>query len=226
MLPLGRLFSLCCCASLCVACGATAPKTTPQIVQVGAPFAGLIATVGSPVTINVRVADTRDNALPGVVVTWSPAINTGHVASATSTTDAQGNASVQWTLDTLAGANTVSVTVPGAVPLTISATGTSASAARFLKVSGDSQSVAINNPVPAPLVVRVTDRYGNPVVRLPDINWDGGTCSGSANGGDRGDALGQWKYFFTLSGTRGPCTIFVHTTAVPATTIVFTIIGV
>src|SRR5665213_352051 len=125
MRPLGRLFLLCCCASICAACGTTAPTITPQIVQVGAPFAGLIATVGSPVTISVRVADTHANALPGVVVTWSPPLNTGHVSSATSTTDAQGNASVQWTLDTLAGANTVTVTVPGAVPLTISATGTS-----------------------------------------------------------------------------------------------------
>jgi Big-like domain-containing protein len=223
---LDRFFFLCCWACLGLACSrATAPTTAPRITQVGAPSTGLTATVGSPITIAVQVADGRGNPLSGVGVTWNPVLNAGHLSSATSTTDAQGNASVQWTLDTLAGTNTISATAPGASPLTINATGTSGAASHFLKVSGDSQSVAINSIVPAPLVVGVTDRYGNPVVTLPNISWDGGTCSYSANGGSVGDSLGHWKLMVTMGGTRGTCTIDASTTAVPNTTIVFTLTG-
>ena len=219
-----RVFLLCCSASLGLACSkATAPTTATRLTQVGAPFGGLSATVGSSVTIAVQVADSRGNPLSGVGVTWNPVLNAGHLSSATGTTDAQGNASVQWTLDTLAGTNTISATALGAVPLTISATGTSAAASHFLKVSGDSQSVAINAIVPAPLIVRVTDRYGNPVVTLPNISWDGGSCSYAANGGAVGDSLGRWKLMVTMGAVRGTCTIDVSTTAVPGTTIVFTL---
>jgi hypothetical protein len=111
-----RLFVAACCAAFvtasAIACGgpdrlATAPggggtagggsaDTVLAKVSGDSQTATLGTAVANPLV--VRVTDASGHALEGVTVAWSASAGSGSV-SATSTTDAAGHASAQWTLD-------------------------------------------------------------------------------------------------------------------------------
>ncbi len=77
-----------------------------------------------------------------------------------------GEAWVYWTLGNVAGNNTVEARLPGlaSIPKIIfTAVGRTGPASLFEKVSGDGQSGPIGFPLRDSLVVRVTDRVGNPI---------------------------------------------------------------
>ncbi len=65
-----------------------------------------------------------------------------------------------WTLDTLAGRNEVTITAESAPPVTIEVVGVAGPPAR-LQVTGDEQSGLAGDILPQPLLVTVADRYGN-----------------------------------------------------------------
>jgi subtilisin family serine protease len=65
----------------------------------------------------VRVADPKDRPVGGVTVSWTTSDPTAHLSAATSTTDAQGQAQVTWTLAEVGGVQSVTATtttIPGA----------------------------------------------------------------------------------------------------------------
>ena len=77
---------------------------------------------GSTVTISAQLADAGNNPVStaGIVVTWSKSDANGSFAAATSTTDANGVATVEFTTHTVGGTETTVTATTGAV------TGTSA----------------------------------------------------------------------------------------------------
>lgn len=85
--------------------------------QVAAPGAAL----AQPIV--VRTADGYDNPVAGVIVSFSTA--NGSLSAVADTTDANGLASVSWTLAPTVGAQTMTATAPGLTgsPLTVNATG-------------------------------------------------------------------------------------------------------
>ena len=119
------------------------------------------APVGTAVTnpVEVHVMDNTEAVAPGAIVTWTVVNHAGATATATSTTDATGTASVAWTLDTLARVDSLQATVQNGTTATITATGTAGPATKGTTVSGDAQSVA-HGSVSAPMIVKVVDRYG------------------------------------------------------------------
>jgi hypothetical protein len=123
----------------------------------------------------------------------------GSVAPATASTDADGNASANWTLGTAVGSNldTVYATVSGvADPAVFTATVTAAAAARLEAVSGDAQTGIPGQQLAQPLVVIVRDGYGNPGSQVA-VAWTvtagGGliTPDTSITGAD-GQAAAMW----------------------------------
>jgi adhesin/invasin len=76
------------------------------------------AIAGSKLSFSVKVVDEFGNAITGSVVNWSAP--TGTVGAATSTTDAGGVATVQYTLGADRGTYTLTATVAGLPPLTFS----------------------------------------------------------------------------------------------------------
>ena len=74
------------------------------------------ATVALPLPLVVHVADAFGNAVPGVVVAFTPSAGGGTVDSVTATTNATGNASSgTWTLGAVAGTDSVTATT-AAIP--------------------------------------------------------------------------------------------------------------
>ncbi|MET0397070.1 MAG: Ig-like domain-containing protein [Longimicrobiaceae bacterium] len=78
------------------------------------------APLASPVV--VRALDARDQPVPGVALSFAAAAGGGSAAPAQVSTDAMGNAQAQWTLGAAVGAQTLQVSGPGGMAVTVTAT--------------------------------------------------------------------------------------------------------
>ena len=166
-----------------------------------------MATVATPVASapTVHVTDQYGNPVAGVTLQFTVASGGGLVTGATPTTDASGRASVaQWQLGTIAGMNTLAVTIPGAVgPVLFTATGTAGAPATIAKIGGDNQTGSAGNSLALPLTVLVSDGFGN-AVRGAAVSWATTTGGGSINPGSNStDASGRAQASWRL-GLSGP----------------------
>lgn len=161
--------------------------------------------VGSPLAdpLAVRVTDVHGNPVGSASVAWAVSSGGGSITPATSTTNAAGEASAAWTLGTAAGDNLATATVQGLPVQTFSARGVPDAPATFEKLGGDGQMAKTGNSLPDPLVVKVTDRYGN-VVGNTAVLWEvtrgGGQISPPAS---TTDAAGQASAHWQLGDTIG-----------------------
>ena len=128
------------------------------------------ATVGTTLAqqFQVQVLSAAGEGVPGVTINFQGITAGSSVGTATVTTDVQGLAATTATLGTAAGGYEFRASIAGAgtggpQPVSITATAQAGAATTITKVSGDAQSGTSGQPLSAPLVVRVTDAYGNPV---------------------------------------------------------------
>lgn len=134
-----------------------ASSGTPQTATVDTAFAD---------PLQVRVTDLNGDPVPGVAVTFSaPATGASAALSAVSVmTDGSGFAEVGATANTVAGAYAIIASVAGVdTPASFSLTNSAGPAAATIAATGVVQSAPVNTQFPLPLVVLVTDEYGNPV---------------------------------------------------------------
>jgi len=165
--------------SLTVSAGSLTPVAFTATATASAPASLSIvqgnlqtATVNTPVTVlpSVVVRDASGNTVPGVQVTFTAGGN-GAVTGANPTSDGSGIATVgTWTLDQVAGTNSLVASVAGVPSVTFTATGLADVAARLLEQAGDSQSTIVNTAVSTRPTTRVTDQYGNPVAGR-SVTW-------------------------------------------------------
>ena len=112
-------------------------------------------------------------------------------------TDAMGVATVGgWILATTPGTHEVTVEVPGLVPVVLTATAETGPPALLVKVSGDQQSGVVGTLLAAPLVVRVTDTFGNPVagstITFAPASGDGSVVPTQATSASNGNGATEW----------------------------------
>jgi hypothetical protein len=129
---------------------------------------GQTGTVGQvlPVALVVQVKDQAGDVMRRVTVTFSVTKGGGTVSEGAVVTDANGQASVNWTLGTTAAtAQEVTATVASAtsVTATFTATATPDVAAVLVSDSGDGQNAYLGTRLPSDIVVLVQDQYGNGV---------------------------------------------------------------
>lgn len=146
----------------------------------------------------------------------------------TGTTDGEGKASGQLVLGTAVGPvnGAARVVVPeGQAPVetSFSVTALPSSANGLSMVSGDGQSAPVNMPLPQPLVVQVTDGFGNPVAGM-EVHWTpvgGGSVSEQSSvTNDQGhssvvrtlgSAAGAQTTEASAEGLAGSPVVFGHT---------------
>lgn len=191
-----------------------------------APVAGTVVTISAQLSSDAGVA----NATAGNVVTWSKTNTTGSFSSVTSTTDANGIATVTFTTGTVAG--TV-YTITGTDAS--SSTGTSAAittvagaATQIAKNAGDGQTASVSTAVTMSPSVIVKDVYDNPVsgqsVTFVVASGGGSVSVSSAITGSNGIATeGSWTLgpaagSNTLTATSGTLTVTFTATATAVTT--------
>jgi adhesin/invasin len=116
--------------------------------------------------------------VPGVNVGWSVTNGKGTVSSASTGTDANGAASVTWTLGDTATINTVVAAITGA-SVTLNKVGVAGPAASITKVTPDSSAVVAGASLP--ITARVVDQYGN-AVKGATVSWttSAGTLSAAS----------------------------------------------
>jgi hypothetical protein len=161
------------------------------------------STLATP--LSVKVVDQNGNALRAAPVSWTVGTNGGTLAGSTSTTDANGIATMTWTLPSVPGSYTVTASIANGQAVTFNATATSATAASLILVSGNNQSVAHGTATQA-FVVKAVDASGSPVAGVP-ITWattGGGTLSATSG---TTNASGLAQVTLTTSSTAGGFTV-------------------
>jgi hypothetical protein len=192
--------------SFAAGCDGGAPTETrvPEALQ-PVSAAALAGTVGSTLAapLAVQVLDDRGKGMRGVTVAWSVTAGGGSMDPATSITDASGVAVARWTLGTGAGTQEASAAAGELAPVAFTAAASPDAAAAAAPVGGNGQSGEVAGALPDSLVVRVADRYGNPVPNVAvawSVSAGGGTL---APGGTATNDSGLVKARWTLGPAIG-----------------------
>jgi adhesin/invasin len=219
-----RFFLVAGALATAAACGKdSSSSTTPGssltgfTIVVDSASQGQSAVVGKSVVIGFRVMNSTATAgVANQSVTAIAATNSGTVAVSPVTTDANGHATVTWTLGTVSGPNTLSLSTTG-VTSTVTATALASSPTKLVKVSVDSQTVVASGS--ASLIVRSTDQFGNPVPNVP-VTWTstGGTITPPTT---TTGAAGNAAVTFTTGAT--PATYSITATSPGLTSVTFTL---
>lgn len=169
-------------------------------------------TLGTPLAVTAR--DLSGAAVPGVVVTFTPAAGSGSVAPTTVTTDATGVARTLWTLGAAPGPMRLTASAPTAAQ-TIEFRAT-ASGDLLTVASGQNQAAAAGALLPAPVVMQVRRADGTAVsgVELTFSPSDGSVSPATATT----DAAGRAQTAWTLGTAAGPQALTVSAAStLPAT---------
>jgi adhesin/invasin len=170
--------------------------------------------------VSVHVSDQSANAMAGAIVTWTVVGPGGSVDSATSTTNATGDAITHWTLGSTVGMQTLHATIVGGSFVSITASAVAGAATLLAKVSGDTQTVATGGAVSAAMVVKLTDALGNPVIGAT-ITWASaaGTLSAAST---TTDSTGKAHVTLTTAAGAQLYTITATSSGIAAVTFTIT----
>ena len=182
---------------------------------------GQIGTVNQPLPnpIVVHVTDANGISSSNSLVAWTIISGGGSVSSATSLTDANGNASVIWTMGPTVGVDSLRATIGSGASVIITATAQAGVISSTIqKTSGDAQSIAAGS-TSAPMVVTILDLAGNPVANAT-VTWaaSGGVLSATTT---TTDASGHTQA--TLATGAGAAVYTVTVASPGAAAVTFTI---
>jgi VCBS repeat-containing protein len=194
---------------------------------------GQSARVGStlPESLVVKVTDTQDRPVADANVVFEFTADGSGASPASVSTDADGRAASLLLLGTRVGPVSGTVKVPvqaGVTPVqaTISATAFSDNANGIALVSGNDQTGPVGTQLPAPLVVAVTDAFGNPISGVT-VEWSVGSVGSSAGGSVSSattvtDDNGQTSVTRTLGPTAGVQTTVATAAGLAGSPVTFT----
>ncbi|MEX2526167.1 MAG: hypothetical protein WEA09_00900, partial [Gemmatimonadota bacterium] len=124
------------------------------------------AEVGTPVDPlpRIQVADAGGHPVPGVAVSFAVTAGGGEVRPESAVTDAEGRAGPEeWTLGPAPGVNALELSVEGLEAVRVEVDGLPGAPVTLEIVEGEGQTGLVGEPVSVPPVVRVADRFGNPL---------------------------------------------------------------
>jgi hypothetical protein len=138
------------------------------------------APVNTP--INITASDLNPyNGVPttGATVTFSDGGRGGTFNPPSVSTDQNGNAATVYTMPQTSGAVTITASSSGIGSTTFSETANPGNPASISVISGTSQSGVVTTTLPAALVVKVKDTYGN-IVPGASVTYSDGGLNGSS----------------------------------------------
>ncbi|MCD6505518.1 tandem-95 repeat protein [Candidatus Poribacteria bacterium] len=205
-------------SSISVTFKATVTSDSPMKIEIvsGDGQSGTV-TARLPLPLVVKVSDQYGNPVPNVTVIFSTVQGTGRPETSEAITNGEGKASTYYQLGTKAGKDVERIRARiqsrNDVSVEFTASATPGDPEKLKILSGDEQTGFINTPLPQPLVVLVTDRYGNPVKDVPvtfkvisgggSLSDVGGTISSSDSVDISTDENGQAKAILTLGPGTG-----------------------
>jgi len=184
---------------------------------------GAVATA-LPVALRVQALDPNTRkGVPGLAVTFSDGSKGGVFGTPTSVTDSSGIVSTTYTLPTKLGTYTVTANAAGFQAATFSETATAALASGLSAISGRAQTGIAGTMLPAPLVVKVRDSFGNGIAGVPVTFSDKGIGGQFSATPVITDSTGRATVTYTAGPTTGTIRIYVSAPGVPAITYTETI---
>jgi hypothetical protein len=171
--PSGQRTSLLAALAIVVA-GAACHSSTEARVASGLAFiggTGESAVVGTPlpIPVSVRVVDQNGNGIADVAVSWSTSNGGGSLDFPATSTDANGETSVNWTLGGGVGVDSLHATLAHGATIVTTATGTVGPFATLAIAGGNAQTIPAGT-TSQPLAVTATDRFGNVVANVT-VTW-------------------------------------------------------
>ena len=151
--------------ALVIACGdASGPKLkAPASVVLVSGDAQPSPEVGTrlPLPMAIKVSNEQGQTLPGVSVAWS--VSSGTLVAASSLTNGNGVATMEWTLGPTTGRQTATATVTGLTPVTFTAVAVAGSLAQIIFSRDTVQLLGIGDVFR--FNARAADRFGNSVLQ-------------------------------------------------------------
>lgn len=175
----------------------------PRIVSVVlVSGAGQSASIGDlvPQPLVVRVVDQYQQPTAGVEVTFTVTVGNGAVTPGVATSGADGTASVSFRLGSGVGSQAARASLSATKFVTFTADALPAPPSQIVVASGNGQTAAAGAPLPAPIVVQVSDAFNNPKAGVTvefGVVTGGGTVSVPS-------ALTNLQGRATVSWTLGP----------------------
>ena len=167
--------------------------------------------------LDVRSEDACGAPVAAVDLTFTSADGSGSVGETNVTSNDQGEASTTWTLGRTAGPQQVTVAIAGsAASAQISATAEAGPATALTKSAGDQQSGSVGKALSEPVVVLLTDEFGNGVAGglVTFTVTEGGGTVAPAEVTTGSDGSGQTTW--TLGPATGANGLTALTTDLPA----------
>jgi hypothetical protein len=183
-----------------------------------------VSAVGTelPAALVVKVLDAAGAPVAGQAINFRVVAGGGTTFAGVGTTNANGMAQERWTVGTTAGPQRLearavdSATGVAIVYGTFTATAVAGPPVGVTVISGDGQSGPPSTALASPIVVRLADSYGNPVLSAAVIfavTSGGGVASpATASTDSTGTASTTW----TLGVQNGAQTLEAQVTGVPA----------
>ncbi|MEP6572175.1 MAG: Ig-like domain-containing protein [Gemmatimonadota bacterium] len=191
--------------------GSDSTNSSPTIVaKASSSGDAQTAVVASTLPLPIRVLVTNGGAAQAnITVNWATTGTGASMNPASSTTDVNGIATTVWILSQAAGAQSATAAVSGATgsPITFTATGTPDAPTAFTGLGGDAQSKAANAVFDEPLLVKISDQFGNPIAGQT-VTW--AVTSGSASvlpASGPTNAAGTASATLTAGATLGAVTV-------------------
>ncbi|HEY5489565.1 MAG TPA: hypothetical protein VIK25_00115 [Gemmatimonadaceae bacterium] len=207
------------------------PVNVVAIAQAAVPFQVTLETgdkqtqtVGQtlPLPLVAKIVDQFGNGIAGFPVTWNAASGGGSLLATLATSDNTGRSTAIWTLGSAAGSQLATLAVTG-LPLTVySATAVAAAGDSVVIEAGNNQAGRVGSALGTPLIIRVRDTSGNPVVGTSvvfAVASGGGSVAPSVA---VTDANGRAQAIWTLGSFSGAQTA---TATVGAKSVTFTATG-
>jgi hypothetical protein len=142
----------------------TAPRAQPASIS-SVEGVALQVTAGSAVVPapTFVVNDANGNAIGGVPVTVAITSGGGTLTGAPAQSSSGATSVGTWTLGTVAGTNSLAVTVSGLAPFTITRTGIPGAPFAMIVASGNNQSALAGTTLGQLVTFKLTDKFGNGV---------------------------------------------------------------
>ncbi len=182
--------------------------------------AKVLSSLVTPIAVLVK--DQYGNAFAGTEVSFT--VSEGSVSAEKVTTDANGNASVTWTLGATKGTQTLNATVSGLTGSPLNITATALDATTIEIGSGNNQTAQILTTLANPVVVTVKDQNGN-AFSGTEVNFTVTEGSVSAEKVTT-DANGNASVTWILGATLGTQTLNATVTGLTGSPVEFTATGV
>jgi alpha-tubulin suppressor-like RCC1 family protein len=156
--------------------------------------------------LTVKVVDAGGTPVKGASVTFAARTGGGTITPASGTSDAGGIVTATWTLGTSLGAQKAVAMLSGTFvtdSTSFSATATPGPGTGFIATSGNDQVSVVGKTLAVPLVVKITDSFGNNISGIK-VTWTPGGLSGTVipptdTTNNDGTATASW----TLGNTAG-----------------------